>query len=104
MLLYSRPVGTECEHTGNILRTGPDAVAAMDMECLASIAKRPALYEGHERVFWADPYVSEHVLCAHLNPDNDDASRQPEKIDRSVEFILRTLNAAPWVNKGRQIR
>jgi SAM-dependent methyltransferase len=86
-------VGTEREKDGVILRTEGGNEAGIDLERLASISKRPKLYENIERVFWADPYVSEHVLWAHLNSDNDDASRQPEKIDRSVAFMLEKLAA-----------
>ncbi len=87
-------MGTEYEQDGSILRPDRDDRTIIDLDCLASIARRPQLYEGQERVFWADPYVSEHVLWAHLDPDNDDASRKPEKIDRSVAFLLHRLAAA----------
>jgi len=48
---------------------------------------RPALYERTEAKFWNDPHISGQMLEAHLNPDTDAASRRPEFIERSAEWI-----------------
>ena len=32
------------------------------------------------------------MLAAHLDPTNDLASRRPETIDRSVDWLMQTLN------------
>lgn len=37
--------------------------------------------------FWADPYISSHVVLAHLDQSSDDASRPLEKIDRECAWI-----------------
>lgn len=40
---------------------------------------------------WADPHISEQMLRFHLDPMVDAASRSPEFIARSVDWISRTL-------------
>lgn len=50
--------------------------------------RRPTLYERTGERFWDDPYISERMLAAHLDPDTDAASRRPEAITRAVEWIL----------------
>jgi len=37
---------------------------------------------------WTDPYISEQLLETHLNPDTDLASRKPETINRTIDWIL----------------
>lgn len=55
---------------------------------LAELTDRPALYEQGTRSFWTDPYVSRHVLDAHLDPHIDDASRTAWQIQATVERII----------------
>lgn len=57
---------------------------------LHEAAKKPPLFEKTERSFWTDPYVSNHVLNAHLDPSTDDASRRPEIIRKSTRWIAET--------------
>jgi SAM-dependent methyltransferase len=54
---------------------------------LHQAAKKPPLFEKTERSFWTDPYVSNHVLNAHLDPSTDDASRRPQTIKKSTRWI-----------------
>ena len=68
----------------NILKKG-----SLDLKLLHSLEQRPPVYSAGDIIFWTDPYISEHVLDAHLDPDSDDASRRVETIDGVVDFISR---------------
>ncbi|MFW5689771.1 MAG: SAM-dependent methyltransferase [Spirochaetota bacterium] len=83
-------MGTSRHHDGSLLRG-----RRIDLEALRSLSGRPALYGGRDRDFWTDPYVSRHVLDAHLDPHTDDATRRPEHIAATVETILAHLGRDP---------
>lgn len=50
-------------------------------------AKKPELYEPSTAKFWDDEHISKCMLAAHLDPDNDPASRNHRFIDKSVNWI-----------------
>ena len=58
---------------------------------LIQLQQKPAPFTPGEALFWDDPHISSQMLEAHLNPDIDAASRRPETIDRSVEWLKETL-------------
>ncbi|HEY8349062.1 MAG TPA: class I SAM-dependent methyltransferase [Clostridiales bacterium] len=58
---------------------------------LCALLKKPDLYERTHEKFWNDPHISKGMLEAHLDPNTDAASRRPEFIDRSVEWIISLL-------------
>jgi len=49
---------------------------------------KPALFEPGEARFWDDPHISKSMLEAHLNPDNDLASRKHKTIDKEVGNLI----------------
>lgn len=51
----------------------------------------PEPFTPGELLFWDDPHISGQMLAAHLNPKNDLASRRPETIDRSVNWLVERL-------------
>ncbi|WP_321992622.1 class I SAM-dependent methyltransferase [Marispirochaeta aestuarii] len=59
----------------------------LDLSLLHRLEKKPRLYEPGDFVFWTDPYISSHVLEAHLDPHSDDASRRAETIEKTLKFI-----------------
>lgn len=59
---------------------------------LIQLQQKPAPFTPGEALFWDDPHISSQMLEAHLNPDMDAASRRPETIDRSVAWLIKTLN------------
>ena len=65
------------------------------LDHLHRLAQRPALYSGRERSFWTDPYVSDHVIEAHLDPNTDDASRRPHHISATVAKIIEHYRGSP---------
>jgi SAM-dependent methyltransferase len=48
----------------------------------------PSLFEPGEPRFWDDPHISKSMLEAHLNPDNDAASRKHASIDKEIEHLV----------------
>jgi len=53
--------------------------------------QKPECYAKTEEKFWNDPHISKGMLDAHLNPRTDAASRKPEFIDQSVDWISSLL-------------
>lgn len=49
--------------------------------------KRPALYEKGTHIMWTDPYISEQLQKAHLDPDFDRATRKESSIKRTIDWI-----------------
>lgn len=56
---------------------------------------RPPMFEAGAPLFWNDPYISGQMLLAHLNPDLDAASRKPQTIDRTVNWLAKQMNLQP---------
>ena len=53
--------------------------------------KRPELYERTTEKFWTDPHIATRMLEAHLDPDTDGASRNPQFINESVDWMVSLL-------------
>jgi SAM-dependent methyltransferase len=62
---------------------------------LLSLMERPALFEPGEPLFWNDPHIARQMLKAHLDPAHDAASRRPEMIEKTVNWIVSHLHLAP---------
>jgi SAM-dependent methyltransferase len=58
---------------------------------LIGLQQKPAPFTPGERLFWDDPHISAQMLQFHLNPDVDAASRRPEIIDLSVNWLIEIL-------------
>lgn len=58
---------------------------------LIELQQKPLPFTPGEPLFWDDPHISAQMLDAHLNPDTDAASRRPETIDRSVNWLIENL-------------
>ncbi len=59
-----------------------------EYDALRKYLMRPALYAKTEAKFWNNPHIEKHMLATHLDSSTDRASRKPEFIDRSVEWIM----------------
>lgn len=59
----------------------------LNLKLLHRLEQKPPLFSEGDIVFWTDPYISAHVLEAHLDPESDDASRRPETIEGTAAFI-----------------
>lgn len=64
----------------------------IDINRLCALQRRPPLFEPGDALFWDDPYISAQMLKAHLDPNNDAASRKPETIDSSVRWLIEALD------------
>lgn len=58
------------------------------MKNILKLVQKPPLFEPGEPQFWDDPYISQSMLKAHLDPGHDAASRKPETIDKTVHQFL----------------
>lgn len=64
----------------------------MDFQKLFQSSVKPVLYEPGDAKMWTDPYISQQLLKIHLDPNIDAASRKPESIKRTLEFIYNFCN------------
>lgn len=55
---------------------------------LIELSEKPDLFTHGESLFWNNPYIAKQMLDAHLNPNTDRASYQPQTIDKIVEFTI----------------
>ncbi len=67
----------------------------MNFETIKLYLEKPAPFTSGEALFWDDPHISEQMLTAHLNHNNDLASRRPETIERSVHWLVEILCLHP---------
>lgn len=67
----------------------------LDLDRLAGLFRRPPPFEPGEVCFWDDPYIAKQMLKAHLDPDTEAASRPPETIERSVNWLVEALDLKP---------
>ncbi len=77
-------------------------ISMTNAEILAFISGhngKPGLFEPGEPRFWDDPHISKGMLDAHLNPNNDAASRRPEIIKKTVEHLFENKIVEP----GRKV-
>lgn len=54
---------------------------------LSGYLTKPQLYAPSTGEFWNDPHISKGMLEAHLNPQEEAATRRYEFLDRSVQWI-----------------
>ena len=67
----------------------------MDFEKFLPYLQKPAPFTPGEPLFWDDPHISAGMLDAHLNPNNDVASRRPETVKATADWLVRQLNFQP---------
>jgi len=63
----------------------------MDAELIRRLQEKPALLAPGDAQFWVDPYISKQLLKAHLNPSTEAASRPPDAIRKTVDWITTAL-------------
>lgn len=71
------------------------ALPCLDIDLLLRSQKKPLPFTPGEPRFWDDAHIAQGMLAAHLDPDSDAASRRAETIQRSVDWIARTLKLNP---------
>lgn len=55
---------------------------------LSTLFEIPEAFETSDLNLWQDPFISSHLLNAHLNPHHDNASRNHDFIEKSSKWIL----------------
>lgn len=63
----------------------------LDLSLLESITQKPELFAKDDGNFWKDPYISEHLLNAHLDDESDEGSRKYQDILQSVLWLSEYL-------------
>jgi len=59
----------------------------MDWVTLAKADRRPRAFDPGDGLFWADPYIADHVVWAHLDDRTDDAGRPMKQVVAEVAWI-----------------
>ncbi|MCY1634665.1 class I SAM-dependent methyltransferase [Marinifilum sp. D737] len=60
----------------------------MDITNIIRISNRPKVFEKGTNQMWTDPYISKNLIEIHLNPEVNLASRKPDSIHSSLDWIL----------------
>lgn len=63
----------------------------LKLDLIRQLQEKPDPFTPGEPLFWDDPHISTQMLKAHLDPDNDLASRRPETIQKSVDWLIASL-------------
>lgn len=63
----------------------------MNLDLIMQLQQKPEPFTPGELLFWDDPHISAQMLAAHLDPNHDLASRRPETIQRSVDWLVAML-------------
>jgi SAM-dependent methyltransferase len=69
-------------------RTRP---AVLDLDRIRRLQEKPPVFESGEPRFWDDAHISKSMLACHLDPETEAASRPPEIIERSADWIMEQL-------------
>lgn len=69
------------------------------LQAIRKYAQKPALYQKSKAKFWDDPYISQNMLKAHLDPDLESATRKLDFVQQSVDWISTVLP----VNKHKRL-
>jgi SAM-dependent methyltransferase len=72
-----------------------DNASHLNLDLLRALQEKPEPFTPGEKLFWNDPHISKQMLATHLDPTIDLASRRPETIDRTVAWIVDTLDLSP---------
>jgi SAM-dependent methyltransferase len=67
----------------------------LPIKMLARLQEPPAPFSPGEPHFWTDPHIARQMLAAHLDPETDAASRRPETIQQTVDWLMKTLHLQP---------
>lgn len=66
-------------------------IKKLNFDELMGLLKKPELWQRSSEPFWDDEHISKGMLEAHLDPDEDGASRKLSTIDKSVAWLSGVL-------------
>jgi SAM-dependent methyltransferase len=75
--------------------TPSEAQTAIDLSRICHLQEKPKPFEPGEPQFWTDPHIAKQMLASHLDPTVDGASRRPETIERTTNWIAGSLGLHP---------
>jgi SAM-dependent methyltransferase len=78
-----------------IFMTPHETPTDLDLAHLCQLQEKPLPFEPGEPLFWTDPHIAQQMLAVHLDPNTDAASRRPEIIERSTNWIATALGLPP---------
>jgi SAM-dependent methyltransferase len=55
------------------------------------LMRKPVVFEPGEALFWNDPHIAQEMLKAHLDPSHDAASRRPQTIESTTNWLIEHL-------------
>jgi len=67
----------------------------IDLSRICKLREKPQPFEPGEPLFWTDPHIATQMLACHLDSTVDKASRQPETIERSTNWIATSVGLRP---------
>ena len=72
------------------MKTNPHLIefVCLNRELINYLKEEPPVYHESSKAFWDDEHISKSMLEAHLNTENDGASRRLSTIQNSVEWIV----------------
>jgi SAM-dependent methyltransferase len=75
--------------------TSSETNAAIDLSRICQIQEKPQPFEPGEPQFWTDPHIARQMLASHLDPTVDGASRRPDTIEHSTNWIATSVGLRP---------
>ncbi|MFP4510321.1 MAG: class I SAM-dependent methyltransferase [Spirochaetaceae bacterium] len=69
---------------------------------LQDISRTPLPFEQEDRLFWAERYISRHVLQAHLDEESEAASRKPDRICAECDWLVGEFHARNTISTAEQ--
>lgn len=89
-MIYLTPVEVKCLNPSYyvIIVTGMVEDLSNVLSLVYQYSEKPSLFEPGDTLFWDDPHISRGMLAAHLDPDNDAASRKHATIDEEVQHLV----------------
>ena len=75
--------------------TTAETHAAVDLSRIRQYQEKPQPFAEGESMFWTDPHIAKQMLSAHLDPNMDAASRRPETIERTTQWIAASVGLPP---------
>jgi SAM-dependent methyltransferase len=65
-------------------------------DLLSKCLEYPPIYTVGTSSFWIDEHISQNLLKMHLDPDEELASRKLDFIERSVDWIVKTISPVQY--------
>lgn len=65
------------------------------IQSLIPLQEKPQPFEPGEPRFWTDEHIARQMLALHLDPQVEAASRHPEVIQRTVDWLVPALGLQP---------